>query len=88
MVITDGSGIYRQDAILGIEVDKDKTPAEIYAPHIEELRMIRGEDGEDYINVHDMTTAMKVVAMSMPLPTLSVLAFIKIFALEILTARR
>jgi len=78
MDITDGSGIYRREAILGL-VDEPVPNKELFTPQIEEIRMIRGADGEDYINVKDMTMAMKQVAFKMPLPTLSVLAFIKGF---------
>ena len=87
MVNTDGSGIYRQDAILG-PFDKDKVSGKVLVPQIEEIRMIRGKDDEDYLNVKDMTIAMTQVAFNMPLPTISVLEFIKRFTFEILTARR
>lgn len=64
------------------------TNGAVLVPQIEEIRMIRGEDGEDYINLSDMTKAMEVVAMDMPTPTLSVLAFIRRFTIELITARR
>ncbi len=60
----------------------------IFVPQIEEIRMIRGADGEDYINVSDMNIAMKQMAFNMPVPTLSVLSFIKRFTIELITARR
>jgi hypothetical protein len=70
------------------EPPMDYTNGSALVPQIEEIRMIRGTDGEDYINVSDMTKAMKVVAMNMPTPTLSVLAFIRKLTIELITARR
>lgn len=83
----DGSGVYRQDAILG-PFDEDMDSKEVFVPQIEEIRAVRGEDGETYINAKDMIIAMNQVAMTMPLPTLSVLRFIKIIVIELITARR
>lgn len=83
----DGSGVYRQDAILG-PLREDRDSKEVFVPQIEEIRAVRGEDGETYINAKDMIIAMNQVAMTMPLPTLSVLRFIKIIVIELITARR
>jgi len=57
-------------------------------PQIEEIRAIIGENGEEYVNVKDMTMAMNQVAFNMPVPTLSVLSFIRRFTIELITARR
>ncbi len=83
----DGSGVYRQDAILG-PFNEDRDSKEVFVPQIEEIRAVRGEDGETYINAKDMIIAMNQVAMTMPLPTLSVLRFIRIVVIELITARR
>lgn len=81
----NGSGVYRKD---DIEEHFDPTITKTFVPHIEEIRAIRGEDDETYINIKDMTIAMKQVAMSMSTPTLSTLAFIRRFSIELITARR
>ena len=86
-IITDGGGIYRQDAILG-PFDKGKVSRKVFVPHIEEIRAILGEDGETYYNAKDLAIAMKQIAFSMPLPTLSVFEFIKQLTFELITARR
>ncbi len=85
--IMDGSGVYCQDAILG-PFNEDRDSKEVFVPQIEEIRAIRGYDGEDYINIKDLGIMMNQVAMNMPLPTLSVLRFIRIVAIELITARR
>ena len=59
MVLTDGSGIYRQDAILG-PFHEDKDGKEVFVPQIEEIRAIRGADGETYYNARDLTIAMRM----------------------------
>jgi len=82
--ILNGSGVYRKD---DIEERFDST-IEAFVPHIEEIRAICGEDGETYINAKDMIIAMNQVAMGMSVPTLSVLAFIRRFSIELITARR
>lgn len=70
----DGSGIYRQDAILG-PFDEDKDVGTVIAPQIEEVRAVR-YDGETYVNVNDLEIAMLMVAFR-TFPTLSMLNFIK-----------
>ena len=86
--IVDGGGVYRQDAILG-PFDEDRGELEeVVVPQIEEIRAIRGEDGEIYYNAKDLVIAMNQVAMNMPLPTLSVLRFIRMIIIELITARR
>ena len=85
--VIDGGGIYRQDAILG-PFNEDKVSKDIFVPQIEEIRAIRGVDGETYYNAKDLTIAMTQVAFDMPLPTISVLEFIKRFTFELITARR
>ena len=44
-------------------------------------------EGELYLNAKDLTIAMKQHAMSNS-PTLSVLHFVKMFTIELITARR
>jgi len=85
--LIDGSGIYRQDAVLG-PFYKDKVSRKVFVPQIEEIRAILGEDGETYYNAKDLTIAMRQVAYNQPLPTLSVLEFIKQLTFELMTARR
>jgi hypothetical protein len=59
-----------------------------FVPQIEEIKVIIGEDGEEYINAKDLTIAMTQTAFSMPVPTASVLEFIRRFTIELITARR
>ena len=57
----DGSGVYRHDAILG-PFDKPADTSEVFVPQIEEIRLIRGPGGEDYVNVNDLGKMMKILA--------------------------
>ena len=58
-----------------------------FVPQIEEIKVIIGEDGEEYINGKDLTIAMKMIAFKL-MPTMSVLNFIKRITIELITARR
>jgi len=59
-----------------------------FVSQIEEIRVIIGEDGEEYINTKDLTIAMTHIAFNMPVPTVGVLGFIRRFTIELITARR
>lgn len=83
----NGSGIYSQDAIIGPFPESDNI-SKVLVHQIDEIRAIRGEDGETYYNAKDLTVAMKQVAFSMTIPTLSVLSFIRRMTIELITARR
>ena len=85
MNILDGSGVYRQDSILGPS-DLDKGTGQALVPQIEEIRVIDHE-GELYVNAKDLTIAMKWYATCTG-PTLNTLNFIKNFDFELITARR
>jgi hypothetical protein len=85
---TDGAGIYRQDAILGPFPEPTCIYSDACVPQIEEIRVIIGEDGEEYINAKDMTVAMTQIAWSMATPTAGVLSFVRRFVIEFITARR
>lgn len=58
-----------------------------FVPQIEEIKVIIGEDGEQYINAKDLTVAMRMIAFEL-VPTMSVLAFIRRITIELITARR
>ncbi|RLD57766.1 MAG: hypothetical protein DRI97_04610 [Bacteroidetes bacterium] len=70
-----------------IEEPTVKRETKAFVPQIEEIRVIIGEDGEEYINSKDMTVAMEMIAFNST-PTMSVLAFIRRFTIELITARR
>ena len=54
-------------------IKKTKTKPRAY--QIDEVRAIRGFDGETYVNVNDLAMAMKMVSYR-TFPTLSVMNFI------------
>lgn len=84
----DGGGIYKRDHILGIELDPTRIKVdEVDVPQIEEIRLIRGVDGEDYVNVNDLYTMMKILAYQL-FPSLSVLLFVKAVIHEFIPPRR
>jgi len=86
--ILDGGGVYKRDHILGIELDPTRINVdEFVVPQIEEIRLIRGADGEDYVNVNDLYTMMKIMACKL-FPSLSVMLFIKAVIHEFIPARR
>jgi len=53
-----------------------------------DLRVIIGEDGEEYINVKDMGMALQKLVFRMPVPSISVMNFVRRFIIEYITARR
>lgn len=71
----DGSGLYNREYLLDIGEEHFKSEMKTFAPQIEEVRAIRGFDGETYVNVNDLAIAMRMVAFN-TFPTLSVLNFI------------
>jgi hypothetical protein len=76
-LITDGSGLYSQDHILGpFNEDKDVV-LKRRVPQIEEIRMLRGADGEDYVNVKDLEKMMWRSKYIPYFTSLSVCMFIK-----------
>jgi hypothetical protein len=81
----DGSGVYRQDAILGPFPEPANT-SEVCVPHIEEIRAVE-HDGETYFNAKDLAIAMKMMQYKV-YPTLSVFHFVKMFTFQLITARR
>jgi hypothetical protein len=70
-----------------VEEPTVKRKVKTFVPQIEEIKVIIGEDGEDYINAKDLTVAMKMIAFEL-MPTMSVLNFIKRITIEFITARR
>ena len=75
--LLDGSGIYKRDAILG-PFNEDRDVPTPVAPQIEEVRAIRGFDGEIYVNVNDLAIGMKKVAFKTNCMSASVIRFIEI----------
>jgi len=75
------SGVYRREV-----EEAALKPTKALVPHIEEIRVV-DHDGEMYINAKDLTVAMNEHAM-MTNPTMSVLHFIRMFTIELITARR
>lgn len=73
----DGAGLYNREYIkdIGEEHYESETETKSHAPQIEEVRAIRGYDGETYVNVKDLEIAMLMVAFR-TFPTLSILKFI------------
>ena len=84
--ILDGGGVYRREHILGL-VDKFiKQSRVVNVPQIEEIRAIRGADGEDYINLNDLAVMMEMVQYLFP--SLSTFLFVKAIINDLKTARR
>jgi len=83
--ILDGSGIYRQDAILG-PFEEGWDGKNVVIPHIEEIRAIKGADGEDYINLNDLSVMMHMEKFRFA--SISVFLFVKTIIEELITARR
>jgi hypothetical protein len=89
MVHTDGSGIYKRDSVLGpFDEPTPKTAKEVIVPQIEEIRAIRGADGEDYINLKDLTMMMNQERFRPMFMSLSVYSFTKHIIKQLLIARR
>jgi len=53
-----------------------------------ELRVIIGEDGEEYINAKDISVAMQEHVWRQAVPSIQVMAFVRRFIIEYITARR
>ena len=70
-----------------VEEPTVKRKVKAFVPQIEEIRVMIGKDGEEYINVKDLIIAMKMIAFNL-MPTMSVLAFIRRITIELITARR
>ena len=68
-------------------IQQELSEHDIHVPQIEEIRLIRGADGEDYVNVNDLYTMMKIMACKL-FPSLSVMLFIKAVIHEFIPARR
>jgi hypothetical protein len=73
----DGAGIYSRDHILGIEHDVDFTTTKPRVPQIEEIRALRGFDGETYINLNDLSVMMRLLSHRPRFCSASVFGFIK-----------
>lgn len=79
----DGSGVYRRDHILGIEQDVELTKTKSPVPHIEEIRALRGYDGETYVNLNDLSVMMRILARRPRFCSISVMGFIKTIITEL-----
>lgn len=76
------------DDIIKIQLKQArKNVGDVIVPQIEEIRLIRGFDGEDYVNINDLYTMMKIIAYRL-FPSLSVLLFIKAVIYEFIPPRR
>jgi hypothetical protein len=53
-----------------------------------EIKVIVGEDGEEYVNAKDMGMALQKLVFRMPVPSISVMNFVRRFIIEYITARR
>lgn len=73
----DGAGLYSRDRILGIEHDVPITKTKTPVPHIEEIRALRGHDGETYINLNDLSVMMRQLSRRPRFCSISVMGFIK-----------
>lgn len=73
----DGSGVYRRDHILGIELDVEHSTRQPRVPQIEEIRAIIGYDGETYVNVNDLGIMMRILSFRPRFASMSVFGFIK-----------
>ena len=73
----DGAGIYSRDHILGIEHDTPKSSTKTLVPQIEEIRALRGADGETYVNLNDLSVMMGILARRPRFCSMSVWGFIK-----------
>lgn len=73
----DGSGVYNREHILGLEVDPTRICVDdVDVPQIEEIRLIRGADGEDYVNVNDLHSMMRYLVFKL-FPSLSSVLLVK-----------
>lgn len=53
-----------------------------------DIKAVIGPDGEEYLNGKDLIIAMKKLAMNGAAPSVSVLNFVKMIAINLITARR
>jgi len=53
-----------------------------------EIRVIVGEDGEEYMNAKDVGVVLQKFVFKMPVPSVSTINFIRRFIIEYITARR
>jgi hypothetical protein len=53
-----------------------------------EIRVIIGKDGEEYINAKDLGVVMQKFVWRQVVPTVQVMAFVRRFIVEYITARR
>lgn len=76
------------DDIIKIQLKQvRKNVDDVIVPRIEDIRLIRGFDGEDYVNINDLYTIMKIIAYRL-FPSLSVILFVKAVIHEFLPPRR
>jgi len=76
------------DDIIKIQLKQArKNVDDVIVPRIEDIRLIRGFDGEDYVNINDLYTIMKIIAYRL-FPSLSVILFVKAVIHEFLPPRR
>lgn len=87
MDYTDGSGIYKRDSVLG-PFDEPTPKKKVIVPQIEEIKAIRGADGEDYININDLGVMMDMMKFEPGFASLSVFLFVKTIIKQLITARR
>ena len=53
-----------------------------------EVRVIIGEDGEEYLNAKDVGIVLQKLIFKMSVPSLSTMNFVRRFIIEYITARR
>jgi hypothetical protein len=53
-----------------------------------DLRVIIGEDGEEYINAKDVSVVLQKLVFKLPVPSVSTMNFVRRFIIEYITARR
>ena len=53
-----------------------------------EIRAIIGEDGEEYINVKDLSVVMQKHVWEQAVPSIQVMAFVRRLIVNLITARR
>lgn len=53
-----------------------------------DLRVIVGEDGDEYINAKDLGIVLQKLVFKMPVPSVGVMSFVRRFIIEHITARR
>lgn len=68
-------------------IQKELSEHDIHVPQIEDIRAIEHE-GETYYNAKDLTIAMKQYALESSINSVSILSFIRMFTLELITAVR